>query len=420
MSRYKPYPSYKDSGVEWIGQIPAHWAVGAVKREFDAQLGKMLQPEPRDHEDVLVPYHKAVSVQWENVSDEAPEKMWASPADKKKYGIKKGDLLICEGGDVGRAAVFNGDEPPLIIQNSLHRVRPKKNNKAILLLRLMQVLKRSEWLDVLCSKSTIVHFTAEKLGDLPYLIAPENEQDEIIAKLDRETTRIDALIAKKTQFIELLKEKRQVLITHAVTKGLNPNVKMKDSGVAWIGEVPEHWEIGQLKRLVTFYNGKDHKDVETTQEDGFPVYGSGGQFAYASDYLYDGESVLFGRKGTINKPLYVNEKFWTVDTMYWTKILPVAHGRFCFYVSKTIPFEYYATNTALPSMTQSELGSHAIAIPPRNEQALIADTLDNQTSKIDSLIRKSQSSIYLLKERRSAFITAAVTGQIDLRSEANQ
>lgn len=100
----------------------------------------------------------------------------------------------------------------------------------------------------------------------------------------------------------------------------------KDSGVEWIGQVPEYWQIAQLKRLVSIQNGSDHKAIET--DEGYPVYGSGGRFAYASSYMHDGESVLLGRKGTIDRPMYVNGRFWTVDTMYWTKILANADGKF--------------------------------------------------------------------------------------------
>lgn len=242
-----------------------------------------------------------------------------------------------------------------------------------------------------------------------------DEQATIAAALDRETARIDALVEKKTRFIELLKEKRQALITHAVTKGLDPNAKMKDSGVEWIGEVPEYWQIAQLKRLVSIQNGSDHKAIET--DEGYPVYGSGGRFAYASGYMHDGESVLLGRKGTIDRPMYVNGRFWTVDTMYWTKILANADGKFFYYAATTIPFSYYATNTALPSMTQTSLGAHLMAYPPLEEQSTIAATLDRETARIDALIGKAEQSITLLKERRAAFITAAVTGQIDLRGK---
>lgn len=181
----------------------------------------------------------------------------------------------------------------------------------------------------------------------------------------------------------------------------------KDSGVEWIGQVPEHWKIAQLKRLLSIQNGSDHKAVEA--EIGIPVYGSGGIFAYANDYIYDGESVLLGRKGTIDKPLYVNEKFWTVDTMYWSKIMPNADGKFCYYVATTIPFNRYSTNTALPSMTQTDLGSHVVTFPDKNEQKSISFYLDQETTRIDTLIAKKNRFIELLKEKRQALITHLVT-----------
>lgn len=181
----------------------------------------------------------------------------------------------------------------------------------------------------------------------------------------------------------------------------------KDSGVAWLGEVPEHWDITPLKYLLDIQNGSDHKAVE--QDEGIPVIGSGGQFTYASEYLYDGESVLLGRKGTIDKPLYITGKFWTVDTMYWSKVLPVANGKFAYYATTTIPFDYYSTNTALPSMTKGVLGAHLLAVPLFDEQTAIATFLDRETAKIDALIAEQEKLLSLLAEKRQAIISHAVT-----------
>jgi len=181
----------------------------------------------------------------------------------------------------------------------------------------------------------------------------------------------------------------------------------KDSGVEWLGDVPEHWDIAPFKRLVDIQNGSDHKHIE--QDEGYPVIGSGGQFAYASEFMYDGESVLLGRKGTIDKPLYVLGKFWTVDTMYWTKISPDACGRFAYYLALNIPFDYYSTNTALPSMTKGALHAHAVARPPLPEQTQIAVFLDTETAKIDELVAEQRRLMDLLKEKRQAVISHAVT-----------
>lgn len=136
----------------------------------------------------------------------------------------------------------------------------------------------------------------------------------------------------------------------------------KDSGVEWIGKVPSHWEILPFKRAITINNGCDYKHVQV-EEDGYPVIGSGGQFAWASQYMYDGEVVLLGRKGTIDKPLYYKGKFWTVDTMFYGIPKKNANCKYLLYQAKNIPFERYATATALPSMTQTDLNNNAICIP---------------------------------------------------------
>ena len=186
--------------------------------------------------------------------------------------------------------------------------------------------------------------------------------------------------------------------------------KYKASGVEWLGEVPEGWETAQLRHFVDIENGKDYKQVE--QSEGFPVYGSGGVFAYASDFLYNGESVLLGRKGTIDKPLYVNGPFWTVDTMYWTRIRPHTSGKYVYYAATTFPFDLYSTSTALPSMTKGVLSGHVMARPPLPEQTAIAEFLDRETGKIDELVAEQRRLMDLLKEK----ITSLVLSSVDLPS----
>jgi len=182
----------------------------------------------------------------------------------------------------------------------------------------------------------------------------------------------------------------------------------KDSGVEWLGAIPSEWELKQLKFMAKIKNGQDYKDVQV--DEGYPVIGSGGQFTYASSYTYAKESVLLGRKGTIDKPLYINEPFWTVDTMYYTEINEDIYPKFLYYLALTIQFSRYSTNTALPSMTQEHLGNYRFAIPEdANERKKIANFLDHETAKIDTLIAKQQELIKLLKEKRQAVISHAVT-----------
>lgn len=175
----------------------------------------------------------------------------------------------------------------------------------------------------------------------------------------------------------------------------------------WISVLPSGWRHIPMRRVVLFRNGADYKDVEVAAG-GFPVYGSGGEFRRANSYLHDGESVLFGRKGTIDKPLHVSGKFWTVDTMFYTvpnsKIVP----RFLYYVATTIPFGYYSTATALPSMTQSDLARHTIPLPPVNEQLQIVNFLDREIAQIECLLAKQEELVDLLADRRATLVRMAI------------
>ena len=182
----------------------------------------------------------------------------------------------------------------------------------------------------------------------------------------------------------------------------------KDSGIEWLGNIPSGWKLCRLKFMAKIRNGQDYKAVQVNA--GYPVIGSGGQFAYASEFMYDKESVLLGRKGTIDKPLYIEEPFWTVDTMYYTEVNREVDAKYLYYLALTIQFGRYSTNTALPSMTQEHLGNFTFAIPEGEEdKKTIANFLDHEIAKIDTLIEKQQQLIKLLKEKRQAVISHAVT-----------
>lgn len=192
------------------------------------------------------------------------------------------------------------------------------------------------------------------------------------------------------------------------TKRYQAYPEYKDSGVEWLEEIPTHWKTCRLKHLASIKNGQDYKVVQS--EVGYPVMGSGGQFAFATEFMYDKPSVLLGRKGTIDKPLYVDEPFWSVDTMYYTEMQPDTDAKYLYYLATTIQFARYSTNTALPSMTQEHLGNYIFAVPNQiSERTQIASFLDHATAKIDTLINKQKQLIKLLKEKRQAVISHAVT-----------
>lgn len=175
---------------------------------------------------------------------------------------------------------------------------------------------------------------------------------------------------------------------------------------------PTSWTIKRFKYCAQICNGGEYSDIEV-EEGGYPVIGSGGEFARASKFSYCGKSVLLGRKGTVDKPLFVDGAFWCVDTMFYTKIKDFMYEKYLYYCALCFPFDYYVTSTALPSMTQRDLGSQEIAVPPQKEQKAIADFLDKECAQIDSIAADLEKQIALLQQYKKSLITETVTKGLD-------
>ncbi len=179
----------------------------------------------------------------------------------------------------------------------------------------------------------------------------------------------------------------------------------KESGIDWIGIIPKHWNLTKNKYSITICNGK-----EINSESGnIPVYGTGGVFKNTNDYLYNGESVLLGRKGTIDKPLYVNDKFWTVDTMFYTKINKTLIPKFFYYLALCFDYKYYQTGTTLPSMTQTDLGNIYIPKIAIKEQNDIIKYLDKIVPDINFILENLNKQISILTQYKSTLVTEVLT-----------
>ena len=407
--QFKQYPSYKPSGVEWLGDVPEHWQVKPNKYVFKIQkriagtLGF----------NVLSITQKGLKIKdiESNAGQMAQDYSKYQIVNVGDFAMNHMDLLT---GWVDIAKVTGVTSPDYRV----FEVRNKKVNKEYFL-HLFQLGYRNKILFAFGQGAAQMgrwRLQSETFNSLKMPFPSIEEQEKIVSFLDTETARIDTLIAKQEKLIELLEEQRKSIISHAVTKGLNPNAPMKDSGVEWLGEVPEHWKIGRLKNLLSIHNGSDYKEFEVeNSEKSYPVYGSGGVFTYSSKYIYDQESVLLGRKGTINKPLYVTSPFWAVDTMFYSQVKRGVYGKYVYYQALGFPYDRYSSNTALPSMTQTDLLNLSVTIPSISEQIEITQFLDNENAKFDNLIYKQKNLIEKLKEYRSSIISHAVTGKIDVR-----
>ncbi|HDJ9399515.1 TPA: restriction endonuclease subunit S [Escherichia coli] len=409
LNKYQAYPEYRDSGVEWLGEIPRTWQAYTGKRLFSS----VRTPALSNDEQLAASQKYGVIPQTLMMQLNDSKVMLALKGTDSFRHVEKNNFVISLRSFEGGIEHSNYQ----VCVSPAYTVLKSVNDISFSFYRYL--LKSEPYISALQASTDSLRdgksINYEQFGAIT-LPSPSLPEQSIIAHfLDHETAKIDNLIEKQQQLIELLKEKRQAVISHAVTKGLNPDVPMKDSGVEWLDEIPEHWRICKLKNLAKICNGQDYKLVQA--ETGYPVIGSGGQFAWANTFLYDKPSVLLGRKGTIDKPLYIDKAFWTVDTMYYTEVFDCIIEKYLYYLALTIQFNRYATNTALPSMTQEHLGNYSFSLSFNlSEQKLIINSIEKSLIKIDALTEKQLKQIELLKERRTALISAAVTGKIDLRN----
>ena len=402
----KKYDSYKDSGIEWIGEIPSHWEVKKVKNLTKLQGGYAFKSDLFSTEGTPVIRIGDIS---DNINFDECKKI---DEDKipKEYLLDQNDTLIAlSGATTGKTCFINSIPPKAYINQRVARIM--FSNK--LLYYIVNSGFFQEQILLTASGSAQENISNSQIENLELSISNSPEEQTSIANfLDRKTSEIDDIIADKKRLLELYEEEKTAIINQAVTKGLDPNVPMKDSGIEWLGEIPEHWEVKKLKYVAKIGNGKDHKNV--WDEDGvYPIYGSGGIFGKSNEFIYDKPSVLLGRKGTIDKPQFVEVPFWAVDTTYYTIInedlvLPY----YFFLLTNTIDFNKYKYGSAVPSMTQEVLKEILFAVPSLLEQEVIVHHIESECSKIDFKKARTEELIELLKEYRTSLISEAVTGKI--------
>ena len=441
---FPKYPKYKASGVEWLGDVPEHWEVTALKRGYQVTLGKMLQPESAGPDDGLLPYLRAANIQWAGVDTTDIKHMWLSKRDRTQLRLEAGDLLVSEGGDVGRSCLWHSEIEECYFQNSVNRVRARDGNSNHYLCYWMSTIKDKGYIDVLCNKSTIAHFTAEKVETVPVPFPPSSEQTAIAAFLDRETGKIDALVAEQRRLMELLKEKRQTVISHAVTRGLNPAAPLKDSGIDWLGPVPAHWRVGKAGFYLTILSGYAFPSSGFSEDDTNPKLLRGinvgvGRLKWEETVFWprvpnDGLDIYEMKEGDLvigmDRPLIadgirvakVQKEDLPCLLLQRVASIQVGSELHADYLLALLGSEMFVahflpetTGVSVPHISPEQIHNFVIPIPPLAEQTAIVAHLEQELAKFDTLTAEAQRAIDLLQERRTALISAAVTGQIDVR-----
>ena len=428
------YPEYKPSGLPWMGEIPAHWEVAAVKWNYAIQLGKMLQNEPKNPADVETPYLKAQHVQWFSVRTTDAPTMWASPRDIEHFGIRKGDLLVCEGGEGGRSAIV-GDVPPgCIIQNALHRVRPRGNCRNDYLLYVMSEIGRAGWFNAINNAVTIPHFTVQKFRSLKVPIPPIEEQAAIARYLTHKDALIQRWLSAKRRLLASLKQLRKSTIHYTVTRGLDPdNTPMKPSGIPWLDEIPAHWEMRPLKFSATNVS----KMTDQRNEDDLTLALENVE-SWSGKYTDAGPDVHFDSK---LKQFQARDVLFGKLRPYLAKVVLPDRSGLCvgeFLVLRAredilLP-EYLwmllrspvvidvisasSFGVKMPRTDWRFVGRMRLPVPPLEEQAAIAEYLIDHIAKIDAAIAVTIRLIDLMEQYRKSLIHELVTGARDVRKAA--
>lgn len=427
--------------------ITGNYPQSVAKRHLNIRLGKMLQPAARNDGDELLPYLRAANVTWGAVDHSDTKEMWFSPEDREKYGVSNGDLLVLEGGDVGRAAIASHVGHFLGIQNSLHRVRPKKGNEIRFAYYWMQHLSAFGYFDLVCSKATLAHFTSEKFAAAPYPQIDGADQKRIADFLDRETALIDQLIEKKQRLIKVYGEREEAGFHQAIT-GKSIEGPTSDSGVDWIGDMPSHWvapKFVHVAKQETGHTPSRKEDAYWVPEectipwvsladvwqlrDGSAVYIKDTSekisplgMANSAARLLPAQTVILSRTasvgfaGILAVPMATTQDF--VGWICSSKIRP----KYMYFVLRAMKsvFRRLMMGSTHQTIYMPDIRSFRLPLPPIREQDAIIAELEQAVGTFRATAAKLQTSVDKLREFRSALITAAVTGQIDVTTWGKQ
>ncbi|MBP7113288.1 MAG: restriction endonuclease subunit S [Nitrosomonas sp.] len=440
------YESYKDSGVEWLNTIPNHW-IDLPLKAVASHNNDVLDERTADDYEIL--YVDISSVNPINGITSKEAMPFSAAPSRARRRVKHGDVIVSTVRTYLRAiARINEPEESLVVSTGFCVVRPSGR---VFHGFLGYLLSSSYFVDAVISHSVGVSYPAINASALVGIKVPLPsipEQQTIATFLDRETAKIDALITEQQRLIELLKEKRQSVISHAVTKGLNPNVPMKNLGIEWLGEVPEHWKNTRIKHIAkpgnkTFVDG-DWIEAPYITTDGVRLIQCGNigtgiyeeqGFRYVSEEtlinlactevnpndilicrLQSSRTILAGR--ACLAPNLGVKMITSVDNCIVKPSLDF-DPKYIVYLLSTSSYLSYIETVARGGtrdrISRSMLGNIELIAPPVTEQTCIADYLECETTKLDTLTTEAKTVITLLQERRTALISAAVTGKIDVR-----
>lgn len=447
LRRLQPYPAYKESGVEWLGRTPAHWMLRRLKTIAAIELSNVDKKSVEGQVSVMLCNYTHVYNNEQITSDLDFMAATASPQQQRRFTLQAGDVLITKDSeswrDIAVPALVPVDLPDVLCGYHLALVRPTDEALGAFLARAFSATGLRDQFQIAATGVTRFGLSGEAIRTGLFAIPPTEELGAIARFLERETAKIDALIAKKERLIELLRARRVALITRVVIRGLNPNAQMTDSGVQWLGEIPAHWVVRRLKTLIAdpitdgphetpeFLNeGVPFLSVDGIQEgeiifEGCRYVSESAHKQYSKKCAPRRDDILLGKAASTGKIARVKVDF---EFSVWSPLAVVRadHSEvwpsFLEYALKSAPtqaqIDVLCTSNTQRNISMQDIPVLVVCVAELGEQRAIAAFLDRETARIDDLVTKVRDAIDRLKELRAALISAAATGKVDVRESA--
>jgi len=409
----KPYPVYKELNLRWLESIPEHWKIQRGKVLFDCVDTR----SSTGNEELLtvssdrgvIPRKSATVTMFKAESYEGYKLCW--PGDlvinslwawAKGLGVSKYHGIVSSAYGVYRLK-------PNVQVNSgyIHELARSSPFQWEL-----QVRSKGIW-------TSRLQLTDDSFLNAPFPLPPLPEQSAIVRYLDYMDKRIRRYINARKKLIALLNEQKQAIIHQAVIRGLDPNVRLKPSGVDWLGDIPEHWEVRRLKTLSRMKSGENITSYSIEESGEYPVYGGNGIRGYTSQYTHDGDHLLVGRQGALCGNVHlVKGRFWASEHAVVVSLFNGYHIGWCGALLDIMNLNQYSIAAAQPGLAVDRVLNLWVPVPPYQEQLQISEFIEAQIADILNTVEKSKKEIALLREYRTRLIADVVTGKLDVRKAA--
>lgn len=441
--RWKPYPEYRYSGLDWLGDLPAHWDVRRLKVLASVRPSNVDKKSVDGQEPVGLCNYTDVYYNERITSEIEFMGATANSAQIRRFALRRGDVLITKDSeswtDIAVPALVADDLDDVLCGYHLALIRPRSESEGAFLARSFGALGPRYQFHVAAKGITRFGLDTGSIRTARFFVPPPEEQLAIVAFLDRETARIDSLIAKKERLIALLRESRATLISDCVWRGLTSHLTTKDTGLEWLGRIPATWTVRRLKHVALLRYGLGQPPQEVVG--GVPLIRAtnvkSGRIVDSGMMFVDADDVPVTRRASLREDdiVVVRSGAYTGDSAIVTAKYAGSLPGYDMVVSATrthpqflawqllsnevrsLQFGFHTNRAAQPHLNIEQLGETVVTCPTPDEQSEIAAHLNRETARIDALVSKIRDHITLLREYRAALIAAAVTGKIDVRDE---